>query len=365
MAATTGYSLQELLGYVSLTGTIEQVRDGIPNPLPPKLFQQTGKTIGDTGRYTVTFGQRQTARLSQYGAPAVRRAMKNMSIKDVKLLHSIEEQAVDPIALQQLRQFDNYDVQRMGMQVVKKQLKYFTQAFMNLRIATTGLVLANGTLWFDASGNLLPSSSGSVETVSFQMAANNQNQLNGIIATRWDNVTADIPAQLRALKLQAMETTGYPLKLAFYGKNIPSQLSQNDFVHDFLSRENKTMDKEYLDTGEIPQGLFGFEWIPVYDMFWEDSTNTNQVIFGNNAITFTPEITEEWWGFLEGSYLVPTTINIVSDAVAALDSLKQIYGMAGYGQVTLSPVGVKTTYLDTFIPVLTNPDAVFQGVTVF
>lgn len=359
--ANVGYSLQELIGYVSLTGTIMQVKEGIPNPLPPAMLQGTGKTIGDQGRYTVMYGQRQTSRLAQYGSPAVRRPFKNMAIRDVKLIHTFEEQAVDPIAVQNLRQFDNYEVQKMGLETVKWQLQQFVRLFQNLRIAATGMVLANGTLWFDGSGNLLPSSSGAVETISFGISSNNQNQLNGIISQGWDNPSTDIPGQLRALKKQALELTGYELTTMFYGKNIPSYLAVNDYVHDFLAREGK-MDEEYLKDGEIPQGLFGFKWIPSYKMFWEDNSNTNQSIFGDDSFTATPDVSAEWWQFLEGSYPVPTTVNIVADAVAAVQSLKQVWGMFGYGMVSTNPVGLSTFYGDTFLPVLANPDAIYQAV---
>lgn len=325
----------------------------------------TRNVIGDSGRYTRLTGERRVARATKYGAAAIRRELRNVATVDVKLMHSFQEQPIPPLVMQQLRNYDNYEVQQMGMQEVSRQVKEFTQQSVNLRIATTILTLANGRLGFDAGGNLLPDSSygSAIETVTFNMNANNQNQLNGIIGTSWNLATTDIPLDLRELKERAAQTTGYEIKYAIYGKNIPTYFEQNDHVLDYLSR-SPTMREKYLDTAEIPDGLFGLTWIPGYVSFFEDNDGTNQALLDGDKIIFCPEISNEWWETLEGSYLVPTTINIVTDAAAAIGSMKQTFGMFGYGQVSHNPPTVITYYGDTFLPVIKNPDVVYQADTV-
>lgn len=359
------YNLQQLLGQVTLTGLVNATTDGIPDPL--SMFDGAKRNVtGDAGRYTRVTGQRKTARTVKYGAAAVERELKDIATVDVKLMHSFEMQPIQPLVLQALRNYTSYEMQNRGSQEVARQVKHFGTLFKNLRIACKHQVLANGVIYFDGSGNLLPTSSGAVETHSFQMSANNQAQLNGILTTSWDNTSANIPAQLRALKARAAQTTGYPLKIAIYGRNVPTYLTQNDYVLDFLSR-NPAWSGKYLDSnaGEIPDGLFGFKWVPAYEAFFEDQDGTNQTTWPADQVTFTPEVSGEWWEVLEGSYLVPTSIDMKADAAAAIGSMKQVHGMFSYGLCTHNPPGVATYTGDTFIYVLRNPDVIFQADTVF
>lgn len=357
-------TLEQILGLVPLTGTIQATKTGVPMPLPEKFMTIVKPTIGDSGRYTQVTGQRRTAKLAMYGAPAVRRELKNVAVKDVKLIHSFEEISLNPLVLQQLRNYNNYDIQRMGMEEVARQVAEFKQLFVNLRATAILQALANGVLYFDGSGNLLPTSSGAVVTVSFGMSANNQNQLNGIIGATWDSGLTDIPAQLRLLKKTARQLTGYPLKYAFYGENVPSYITNNDYCSDYLSRNSK-FNGFFSDSGELADGLFGFTWVPVYEAFYEDFNSTNQAIFGANSVTFTPEPDPGWWEVQEGTYIVPSTINIITDANAALASARQVQGMFGYGAMTHNPPTIQMYFGDTFLGIPKVPDALFQATVKF
>lgn len=356
-----GYSLQQIIGYVPLTGVIQATMSGIPNPLPPAFLKVTEQIIGDAGVYTRLTGERRTAKLVKYGAPAVSANLRDVATQPVKLLHSFEKQSVNPIALQSIRNFDNYDLQRRGMQEISRQVREFGRKFQNLRVAATLMVLANGILYFDGDGNLLPTSSGAIDTVSFQMSANNQNQLNGIITASWATTTTNIPLQLINLEERAAQTTGYELTQAMYGKNIPTYFILNDYVVDYLARM-PNMSTDYLkNAGKIPSGLFGYSWIPMYQTFYEDSAGINQSIWDSDLVVFTPEVNGDIWDFMEGSYPVPTDVNITTDAVAAMSNIKDVFGGFSYGQATHDPVGICTWTGDTFMPVMKNPDAYYQA----
>lgn len=357
-------TIAEVLGYVSLLEQIENIKRGIPDNFPPAFNTLTEPVLGNTARFIQTPGTRQTSRLSHYGAAAHKRGNFDIGKRDVVLIHSFEELTFDPLVLQQLMQYNNYDVQQMGMQEVARQVANFTELFVNLRKVVKQQVLVNGNVYFDGAGNLLPTSSGAVITVAFNRSANNENQLNGIIAARWNLNTTDIPAQLRNLKIQAAKSTGYELKYAFYGKNIPSYFTTNDYVLDYLAR-NPVMQAKYLESADIPDGLFGFTWVPVYTSFFEDSGNTNREVFDGDAVVFTPEPDKRWWAMAEGSYPIPTNINIISNAEEAVRSLKQVYGIAGYSQMMTNPVTIGTFMLDTFLPLMKNPDVTFSADTVF
>lgn len=356
MAAT----IAEVLGYTALLEAIENIKRGIPWPFPDSFMNITEPVLGNTGRFIQTPGTRQTSRLSAYGAAAHKRALVDIGKRDVMLIHSFEEITLDPITLQNLMQYENYQVQQMGMQEVARQVLNFTELFINLRKAITQQVLLNATIYFDANGNLLPDSSGAAETVTFNRNANNANQLNGIISASWANFNTDIPKQLIALDAQAAQDHGYELKYAFYGKNIRGYLSQNNYVLDYLARD-PLMNSKMNTSKTIPDGLFGYTWIPVYTSFWQDTNGTNHAIWGDDNVVFTPEPDRRWYTMMEGSYPVPTNINIADSAESAIQGLRQVYGMFGFSQVITNPVTVGSFMGDTFLPCLKQPDVTYAA----
>ncbi len=351
-------TIEQILGYVYLTGLIQAVKTGIPDVLPAAFQTVKKTTIGDAGRYTQVRGTRQTARLAMYGSPAVKRALKGVESKDVKLLHTFEEITMDPLLLQHLRNYEDYNVQQLGMQEVDRQQSEFRSYFDNLRLSAVYSMLANTSIWFDSNGNLLPTSSGAQVTIDYGVSANNKNQLNGIISASWAAFNTDIPLQLRNLKKKSLQLTGYPLKYAFYGVNIPSYLTQNNYVLDYLSR-NPPFAQKFLDQAEIPDGLFGFTWVPVYTSFFEDASNVNQEFFGGDTVAFTPEIARDVYEVMEGTYMVPSVFSATSNMASALASLKQVSGMFSYAVPTHNPPTASMYMGDTFLPVWKNPDALF------
>lgn len=362
-------TIQQILGYVSLTGMIQKIKTGIPDNLPAAFQTIEKKVLGDAGRYAQVVGTRQTSRLTMYGAPAAQRALKDIENVDVKLLHSYESIKMDPLLLQALRNYDNYDVQQMGIEEVARQQSEFRRYFDNLRLSAQYGMLANGSIWFDGNGNLLPSSSGAKVTVSFAVPSGNQNQLNvdgsgNVISSSWKLVNTDIPGQIRSLRIKAAQQHGYPLKYAFYGVNIPSYLTQNNYVIDYLSR-NPNFAAKYLEMAEIPEGLFGLTWVPVYTSFFQDQNGNYQSFFGADEIVFAPEITRDVYELLQGSYMIPTQFNATADMAAALASLKQVWGMASYAVPSHNPPTAEMFYLDTFLPVWKVGIALYQATVVF
>jgi hypothetical protein len=357
-------TIEQVLGYVPLMGTIQATTTGIPKVVPEAFYTTTKDTIGDSGRYTRVTGQRRTSKLSQYGAPAVRRELKDVAFVDCKLMHTFEEQLIDPLTMQRIRNYDNYNIQRLGIDEIARQVAGFKQLFENAEIATVLQALIVGTIWWDAAGNLLPTSTGAVETVTFQISANNQNQLNTTFDIGWQNATADIPKQLRKLKKLARRLTGYPLRHALYGENVPTYFTNNDFVLDYLSR-NVTERDEFLDTDELPHELFGLQWHPCYESFWEDQTSTNQSIIGPDQVIFTPEPSPDWWELMKGSYMVPKTIDVVDNLTANLDNFEEVHGMFGYTAPMHNPPTLANYFGNTWLPVIKVPDAIFQATVSF
>lgn len=373
-------SIEQVLGWLELTGEIKKTTTGIPNPLPKPFFTTTKPTDGDKGVYTTTTGQRKTAKHSKYGARPPLRELLPVGEKPVKLIHNIEEQELDPIVMKHLRSKDAF-TRDLGESEVKRQVAEFKQLFVNTQIASVISMLSLTTsnqIHVDASGNLLPNSTGAAESYTFQVAANNQNQLNAIIAASWATVTTNIPLHLRNLRKRSLKDTGRRLGLALYGENIPTYLATNDFVKDWWIRYPQYAAQWLNGNMEIPSGLFGFEWLPMYGSFFEDQNGTNQDLWGADHVTFLPALNtgqpsdtednakgeviamSDWYEMMLGTYEVPRSLAITADAVAAMSNVETVLGMFAYGTID-KYAKVSTVCGQTFLPVLKNPDVMYAA----
>lgn len=353
-------TIQELFGYAYLTGVVEAVKSGIPDLLPPAFHSVTQEVIGDAGLYTITRGTRKLSRRVEYGSPAIRAPLVGIETKPVKLAHTFEEITIKPQDYMLLRNYNDYNLMKRGKDELDRQQAQFRWRSDNFRISMIYSMLANGKIWFDENGNLLPSSAGAYVTVDFEIPANNQNQLNGIIAASWALSNTDIPLHLRNLRSRAAQDSGYPIKYAFYGVNIPTYLTQNNYVLDYLARSPKYQ-TAFLENAEIPDGLFGFTWVPVYSAFFEDHNGTNQTFFGADTVTFTPDINVMVYEFLVGSMEVPTTFGPVNDLLAAMNSFKTVYGQFAYGWPTHNPPTANMYQGDTCLPVWKIPATMYNA----
>lgn len=364
-------TLQDILGWVALTRAVNAVKDGIPNPFPPYLFtvKSEDKVVGDSVKFNKTYGQKKSARIVRYGAPPRLRQMQQEDLVEVKFLHLGEEQVIPPLVMQQLRDYENYDNQMKGMRVVAHNVKTLGTLFGNARIVAVATTLGRGNIYIDSDGNLLPSSSGASETYSQQINSNNigtvlDNDSTGIFGATgggsWANASTDIPLQLRRLAEYASMTHGYVPRIALYGKNIPSYMTQNDYVLDYLAR-NPSMQTEWLKDNTIPDGLFGFTWVPVWLASYTKDNGDKTSLWPADTVTFLPgeEDLAEWWSMFEGSYLVPRSINITTDAAAGIAQMEQVFGAFGYGAVAHKPPSVSTVMGDTFFPAVKNTEAVY------
>ena len=354
-------TIQQVLGYVYLTSLVEEIKTGIPNMVPDEFYSTKDQCVADAVRHVRVAGTRQTARQSLYGAPPRRVAMKGLSEQDIKLLHFFEELPLPLREFLSLRDYDNYNVQQLGMQEVTRQALQFKTRFDNGRIGAMTSVLANGKIWYDVDGNLLPSSSSAVLTIDFGIPANNLNQLNSIIGASWATASTNIVTDIIEIKDVALSTTGYSLEggYALHGKLISQYFSLNTSMKEFLYR-NPAYNQKFIDTGEIPDGVMGLRWRRMSGSFYNDSTDTKQTFFGDDTITFCPPVDRSWWTFMEGSYPVPTTYSqIMASVEAAAASFDFKYGMFSYAYPIPAPPTACLVYGDTMLPWLKVPEAVF------
>jgi hypothetical protein len=359
-------TLQDVLGGPNLCGVIRGTATGIPSVFPD-AFYQVDKTVDrDTGQYTRVTGTRTVARIAAYGSPSQQRQLRGIEAVPVKLIHSVESILLSTADYLNLLQYDDTATQQRGIQEVTRQVREFRANFDNLRVAALTQMLFQGAIYWDGNGNLLPNSTGAKTVASFSVPTGNMGQLDPlstgtpILDTAWNNVAADIDSQLVNLRQIATRLSGYPLKYAFYGKNVPTYLTNNTKLQNYFVR-NAGDNTQYLSSAEVPSPLLGLQWMPAYDAFFEDATGTLQGLVGDDQVVFTPEPSPDWIGWLEGTYPVPTNIgNVNADAAQSLRyNVTTAAGMFAYGVLNTDPVTIKMVAGDTFLPVLKVPKAIF------
>ena len=362
-------TIQQVIGGVNLTGVIQATTTGIPDVLPDAFYADRQPVNGDTGEYTRVTGTRRTARIAAYGSASQVRELKDIGKIPVKLIHTVESIYHKPATLTNLFAYDQLEIQRLGIMEITRQTREFRMLFDNLRVAAAECALFAGTINYDGQGNLLPSPAGAVVSVNYGVPSGNQGQLNvdgtgNIIAVKWSTNTAPIVTQVNKLKKAARRLSGYPIKLAFYGENVPDYIFSNTAYRDFLKLNIKG--NEAANAGEIADGWCGLTWIPAYEAFFEDQNGVNQNLVNPDMVTFTPAPSLDWWEWLEGTYPVPTTIGTISnDAAQAMPSVAVATGMFSYGQIMTDPTTVKQVAGDTFLPVVKVPAAIFQAIVHF
>ena len=345
---------------------------GVPNPLPPEFMAVAdgNRVLGDQAKYIRISGERRTAKRSKYGAPAIRRSLRDIGDARVRCLYNFESFSIEMTMLMKLMAFERY-AQDEGMDWVRYQIEEAARRQQNTRIITTLSALANGAIYWDGDGNLLPNSSGANTdfTVDFAIPATHKNQCNGNIPASWALVNTDIPDAINRLQLFSLDETGMEFTACLYGKNVSKYIRQNSFCQTFLSR-NETWNGKLTKTNEIPDGLFGLQWKPMWKSLYEtDDNGTVANMWPDDLAVFVPNVDQPekmtWWAMFEGSIPVPKTIDVQRDPLAAIRGAEIVYGMGSYSAVSLAPLAAEVYHFDVFLPAIRNEKAIFLATVAF
>jgi len=355
------YSVADLLGYIPLMEPVETTKTGIPNVLPPEFWTTTEDVPGHLARVVEMPGTRRVASVSPYGSPPRLVDKVSLSVRDIMLLHTIEEMAFRDELFRMLMDWGKYTPQdKMAKEEIVRQGEQWRQKHDNLDVAAVTLLLGAGagTLWFDGNGKPLPSSSGAKLTVDQLVPANNKNQLNGLISASWATAATDIVSQINAIKVQAIQDTGYRLKYAFYGKNIPGYFAKNDSIKLFW-QYNQALNTSYMSTGIMPKEFLELIWLPGQLAFYEKDDGTKVSLFPDDQVTFTPEINAQTYAYLRGSYPVPKGFAWGGSAQDVLNSVDLVYGRFRYAYGKFNPTAIVDTMGSTWLPRLKVPNAYY------
>jgi hypothetical protein len=361
-------TLEQILSGKNLSGLIQSVKSGIPIRIPAAFLNPNRTIKGNTGKYRKVEGTREVARIVQYGSPAERRAQKGISEVPFVCMHSFEKQAHELTTLINLLDAASDAEQQMGRSEVTRQTTLFKQLFMNLRIAAVTMALSKFHIYADSNGNLQTGSSGAaidvdygVPSTHYNSGAAGCNPLGAnIITAQWDLAATDIIGQLRELKQAAVNVSGYPLRYAFYGDSIPGWIAANTTASNYM-QANGDLSRQFIETGEVPNGFMGLQWVPLGDAFFVDENGAVQNLVADDEVIFTPEPSLDWYELVQGTFPVPTNFgSVVSDVQALISGVQQVAGMFSYAAGEVNPPSATQYAGDTFLPLIKVPGALYK-----
>ena len=356
------YSLQQFFSYVPLTEMVTRVMGGIPKVLPEPFHSLTRDVPGDRFRRTVFRGTRQLARVSKYGSPPRNRERVGRGTEDRVMLHTIEQMQASHELLLLIRKWDDYVAQQMARDLIQQDSQEFARLTENLRVAAITASLAYGKLWFDSEGNLQVSSSGADLELDYGVPSTHLNQVNlgsgDIFTDSWDDPTTDIPTQVLNLKTAARQINGYELKFAFYTKNVAGYLARNESFQRYLSR-NPQRNQQYVNTGQIPDGVLDLTWIPVQDAFYDTIAGTTTQLFPADQVTFYPEINRQTYELIQGGYPVPKKFAVAADIEGIVSQIDYVFGPFRYAYMMPGHMQINMAQGDTFLPDHKIPESMF------
>lgn len=353
-------TLPDILQAPNMLGVVQAVKAGLPTKhLPPKLLGGAGITKAVTGdtftRYKVS-GSQKTARQAAYGAPSRGRTMTGISAGSGKTIYSSENVDMKAADVINLLSADNLQRQNMGEAEWSRMIAESVTLRQNHRVAAITSAFSLGHIYYDADGNLLPSSSNAVIDINYSIPS-----ANVITAgASWATATTDIIGDLITLQQLALKTSGYPIAHALYGSSVLKYLMTNTNCRDLIVR-NVALNNGIINdaVGGLVFSLGGITWWPGYLGFFEDDNGTDQTQITGDNIVFMPEPSPDWYGLIEGTSPVASSA-AGGDPMAALKSITEQQGMFQYATIQTDPVGVKMVYGDNFFPDIKAPGAVFR-----
>ncbi len=367
--------LQSVLGAPQMTGAIVARTADVPRPFPDVFYTPTpaDRVIRNTGSFMRTYGSRRNARVNAYGAPSKLYTPDNFDDVPFTCVTATESMNLMMDDYQGLISTSStgsgYTIDSKGAELIASQLENFAAIFGNLRSSVIALTLAKDATPVDAGGNVMGSTSAGTRilTISSGVKPSNQGQLpldgvttaTNIITTDWSNPAADIPGMLQKLVDTARALSGLPLRYAFYGSNVPGYIFKNPELQAFLSRAPQLSAQQFID-GTIPS-LFGMTWLPASQATFVDRNGVLQNCFGPDRITFTPTPSADWWGLAEGTRMIPGTKTIDRSALAMVADAQQAVGLYSFAEAATDPLAIKVVVGDTFLPIVKNPNAIFQA----
>ena len=203
-------TMNDILSGKNLVGLIKGTVSGIPLRVAPELLANPRRVKGNMATYRKVDGNRQLAKITQYGSPSKKRKQTGVSEVPVSLVHSFENVECNIAAMMNLNTAESDMEQEFGRAEVIRQTREAKTGLDSLKTTMVHSALFKGAVHVDGDGNVLPSVSGAKYTIDYGVPAGNRDQLDvfgagDIIGTTWDNAAAPIVADIKKIKAASLK----------------------------------------------------------------------------------------------------------------------------------------------------------------
>lgn len=346
-------------------------KPGVTRPLPAGFYAASPNlNVGTTVSYDIETGSRAAAVITNPDSPS--RSTQGVATVNKKAvgIGARESYTVGLELIQALQQ--SGDIVRMNAQMeLQRQVKNFVGRFATLRTNAVHSMILRGKIDVSVSGLIQSATSSPARTIDAGIPTGNTLTTDGAGSTfaigDWSNATTDIVAKLSLLKQNAAKLFNFGIATVFYGLNIPGYLSKNTAFKEYLV-QNPQFNTNYVKTGEIPNGVLGFNWVPVATATTVDS-GTPTSWADDDFLGFVPALSEDWYEFIECGLPAPAGLTseaqlqqAVMDSGMLTSAFPIRYGVHSYTLLNADPPSAKLIVADYTLPIIKSPNAVYIGV---
>ena len=343
--------LRELLDPRILSASYAQRDKTDNNELVGFYFNDPTPTDGDEFEIVFYPALMTPVPLNTPGAEARQLAIGQGQGKKAGIIYDFSEKTLPAEILQALREPDSWQLQDRGREALNFEMSRFSRQQEITKELSIALTLAFGHFGIDAQGNIRPPTEDSntgvltddastVTPVDFGVDNSHRGNLGGLIDKLWTDPSAKIADQLDLVR-NAAEAANAEVPTEIWVHNLTKRYLRNNDQFLEWAQYNQVSTTAVL-SGSVINDLWGFNW-HFYGRKYRDPVTSAMVDFlpQTKAIITPPPTNEGWCQQKQGLSLIPTSINIEPDALAALSKIEKVYGRFAYAQLTANPVQLK------------------------
>jgi hypothetical protein len=344
----TGKKLTELV-------QSEAIKRGVQFALPPQfLTEGSSRPVGDQVEWDEVSGNRAMAQIVNSLSPSKRVNMKGVTRRYATAVISKEHVNYDANFLMELKSDNPFRAEGARRKIVQNTAD-FRSRFDALRVGLVQSAITQGKIWIDADGNVLPTLTGAVITIDYNIPVGNIQTKTGTLGD-WSSAGTDIVGNLKAQRVAALKSNGWWLNNIIYGKNILGYLLANTQLNLMIAR-NPGYNQAILEKNDIPPNFLGFNWFPGESAYMvkQDGTTTASWV-GDNQIIMFPDVDASWYELVPAGTIIPrSVVNAGASLDAMLNECEATSGYWSYAEMLSDPISIKQIAGDGCLPVIKVP----------
>ena len=355
-------SVKTLLDYRSLKAMYESEKTNasIPTPFTDTFF--TNPTSEETDDFTMIVDsvEQRPAPLNNKGGKARVLDKSGASERRGVLFNSFNVMPFGAELIDAIREPDSPTIDRKATREVRRQLSKFAFRHVIQKEVVISKIITDGIVYYDVATGVIKEASGDSDSIpiDFGVSANHKGTLNGLVSGYISTASFELHELIEDIKEQAeAENVSSPTEIWCHSSMKQYIRALTEFQTYATASFNVS---EQLLRGEYVENLFGMNWHFLSGRY-QDSAGNNIPTMDPKKLIFTPPVNEGWVQASNGKILVPTTLNLYDDAMAALAGVSEQYGEYAYATVSHNPVGIEAYAGDCYGLNFTQPNAIWQA----